>query len=104
MNYETITIKPLTGALGAEISGLDLRKPLSNQQRSELHDAFLAHCAIYVRDQDLDPDDMLRYGRYFAEPTTYPCRGHPRLSADLRIAQGAGPDRQCRRRLAFRHD
>ena len=45
MNYETITVKPLTGALGAEIAGVDLREPLSNKQRSEIHDAFLAHCA-----------------------------------------------------------
>src|SRR5260221_7183216 len=72
MSYETITVKPLTGALGAEIGGLDLRAPLSNRQRSELHDAFLAHCAIYIRDQDIGPDDMLRYARYFAEPTIYP--------------------------------
>ena len=68
MDYETITVKPLTGALGAEIAGVDLREPLSNRQRSEIHDAFLAHCAIYIRDQELGGADLLRYARYFAEP------------------------------------
>ena len=67
MTYETISVKPLTGALGAEIGGVDLRQPLSNRQRSEIHDAFLAHCAIYIRDQELGGADLLRYARYFAE-------------------------------------
>jgi taurine dioxygenase len=72
MTYETITVKPLAGALGAEIAGVDLRQPLSNQQRSEIHDAFLAHCAIYIRGQELGGADLLRYARYFAEPAYYP--------------------------------
>jgi taurine dioxygenase len=72
MGYETITVKPLAGALGAEIAGVDLSRPLSNQQRSEIHDAFLAHSAIYIRDQELGGDDLLRYARYFAEPAYYP--------------------------------
>jgi taurine dioxygenase len=72
MNYETITVNPIAGALGAEIAGIDLRRPLSNRQRSEIHDAFLAHGAIYIRDQELSGEDLLRYGRYFAEPAFYP--------------------------------
>ncbi len=72
MNYETITVRPLAGALGAEIDGVDLRQPLSNRQRSEIHDAFLEYCAIYIRGQDLGGADMLRYARYFAEPAYYP--------------------------------
>ncbi len=72
MGYETITVKPLSGALGAEIGGVDLSKPLSNQQVEEVHRAFLDHCAIYVRDQELGGGDLLRYARYFAEPAFYP--------------------------------
>jgi taurine dioxygenase len=72
MSYETITVKPLAGALGAEIAGVDLSRPLSNQQRSEIHDAFLARSAVYIRDQDLGGADLLRYARYFAEPAYYP--------------------------------
>jgi taurine dioxygenase len=72
MNYETITVRPLAGALGAEIAGVDLRQLLGNRQWSEVHQAFLDHCAIYIRDQDLGGADMLRYARYFAEPAFYP--------------------------------
>ena len=72
MNYETITVRPLAGALGAEIGGVDLREPLSNRAWSEIHHAFLDHLAIYVRDQELGPADMLRFARHFAEPADYP--------------------------------
>ena len=72
MNYETITVRPLAGALGAEIAGIDLRQELGNRARSELHHAFLAYCAIYLRDQELGGADLLRFARYFAEPAYYP--------------------------------
>ena len=72
MGYETITVKPLAGALGAEIAGVDLRQPLSNRQRAEIHDAFLAHCAVYIRGQQLGGAELLRFARYFAEPAFYP--------------------------------
>jgi taurine dioxygenase len=72
MSYETITVKPLSGALGAEIGGIDLSEPLSNQQVEEVHRAFLNHCAIYVRDQELGGEDLLRYAGYFGEPADYP--------------------------------
>ncbi len=72
MNYETISVRPLAGALGAEIAGVDLRQPLSNRQWSEIHQAFLDYSAIYIRGQELGGEDMLRYARYFAEPAFYP--------------------------------
>jgi taurine dioxygenase len=72
MNYETISVRPLAGALGAEIAGVDLREPLSNRQWSEVHQAFLDYSAIYIRGQELGGEDMLRYARYFAEPAFYP--------------------------------
>ncbi len=72
MNYETISVRPLAGALGAEIAGVDLRQPLGNRQWSEVHQAFLDYCAIYIRGQDLGGEDMLRYARNFAEPAFYP--------------------------------
>ena len=40
MAYETIAIRKLTPAIGAEVSGVDLAS-LSNQQASELHDALM---------------------------------------------------------------
>src|SRR4051812_31910133 len=40
VNYETITVTPVTAAIGAEVSGIDLGRPLGNQQFQEVHDAL----------------------------------------------------------------
>ncbi len=68
MTYETIVVKPIAGAIGAEVEGADLRRPLDNRTWSEIHRAFLEHQVIYFRDQDLDPDQRTAVGRSFGEP------------------------------------
>ena len=49
--YQILKIRPLTGALGAEISGVDLSKPLSGQAREEIKRALYDYLVIYFHDQ-----------------------------------------------------
>ncbi len=83
MQYETITVKPLTTTIGAEIDGVDLSKPLGNQTFHEIHDALLKHCVIFFRDQELDYDSQKAFGRLFGELTVHPAipspEGHPEI-------------------------
>src|SRR6266852_6113459 len=72
MAYETIDVRPLAGALGAEIAGVDLRHAAGNQTWSEIHRAFLDHLVIVFRDQALSLDDLMAIGRRFGEPSDYP--------------------------------
>src|SRR5690348_7162599 len=50
-DYRILQVKPLTGALGAELSGVDLAKPLSAAAREEIKRALYDHLVIYFRDQ-----------------------------------------------------
>jgi len=68
MNYDTLTVTPSTPHIGAEISGIDLSKPLSNRQVNEVHDAIIAHGVIFFRDQKLDFESHERFVRCFGEP------------------------------------
>lgn len=72
MPYQTIDVRRTAGALGAEILGPDLSKPLDNQTFSEIHQAFLDHQVIFFRDQDLTPEQYLAFGSRFGAPTRYP--------------------------------
>lgn len=72
MTYETIEVRPLAGALGAEIGGVDLTREQGNRTWSEIHRAFLEHLVIVFRDQDLSLDDIMTVGRRFGEPSDYP--------------------------------
>ena len=83
MSYETIAVKPSTGTIGEEVSGIDLSKPLGNQQFQEVHDALMAHQVIFFRDQTLTLDEHKAFGRLFGalmvHPNTKGPDGHPEI-------------------------
>ena len=83
MAYETIRVSPCTAAIGAEISGIDLARPLGNQQFQELHDALMAHQVLFFRDQPLTLDQHKAFGRLFGDlaihPNTPGPDGHPEI-------------------------
>jgi taurine dioxygenase len=51
MTYHTIEVRKLTPAIGAEISGVDLARPLGNQQFQEVHDALMESLVVFFRDK-----------------------------------------------------
>ena len=67
MAYETISVAPIAGALGAEIFGVDLAAPLPNPVAAEIRQALLDHQVIFFRDQQLTPEQHLAFGRRFGE-------------------------------------
>lgn len=65
-------ITPTGGALGADISGLDLRTPLAEDAQAELRNAFYAHSLLRIRGQRLSRDDLTRFSASFGEPVVHP--------------------------------
>ncbi|MGE3650242.1 MAG: TauD/TfdA dioxygenase family protein [Reyranellaceae bacterium] len=72
MGYETIEVKPLAGALGAEVGGVKLKAVKDNRTWDEINRAFLDHKVLVFRDQGLSPDDIMAVGGRFGEPSYYP--------------------------------
>ncbi|GGO46344.1 TauD/TfdA dioxygenase family protein [Streptomyces lasiicapitis] len=75
--YDTITVEPLTPVIGAEVSGLDLAKELTDDQVAEVKRAFLRHHVLVFRDQTLTGEDHKRVAGCFGElhPVTLPVEG-----------------------------
>ena len=67
MSYDVLDVKPLTLTIGAEIGGVDLTKPVSNRQAAELREAISEFQVIFFRDQVLDHESHIRFGRIFGE-------------------------------------
>ena len=65
MTYARIEVRPIAGALGAEIGGVDLSKDLDNQTFAEVHQALLDHLVIFFRNQTLTPEQHKAFGRRF---------------------------------------
>ncbi|MBO6784812.1 MAG: TauD/TfdA family dioxygenase [Alphaproteobacteria bacterium] len=69
---QTITVRPVTTALGAEIEGVDLSGPLDAETVQALRQALLDHLVIFFRDQDLTADQYLAFAHAIGEPMEYP--------------------------------
>jgi taurine dioxygenase len=82
-------IRPLSGAIGAEILGPDLSKPLGDNAVAAIRQVLLDHLVIFFRDQTMSSDDYLRFAGYFAEPIEYPfvksIPGHPKIIPVIKL-------------------
>ena len=75
---ERIEVRRSSGALGAEIFGVDLAARLDEATVAALRAALLEHIVIFFRDQRLSPQDLLAVARRFGEVVEYPfVRGLP---------------------------
>ena len=82
------SIEPLTPAIGAEIGGLDLARPLSETAQDDLRRVWLERKVLVFRDQSLTPDQQLDFARGFGEVDKYPflkgIDGHPLVAPILK--------------------
>ncbi|HEY6821972.1 MAG TPA: TauD/TfdA family dioxygenase [Burkholderiales bacterium] len=67
-----LALKRLAGALGAELSGVDLRKPLPADAVAEIRRAFLENLVIFFREQPLTPEQFMAFARSMGTPVEYP--------------------------------
>lgn len=65
--YTRFRTEPYTHNIGAVIHGLDLRQPLDDTTQAELQDALARHEVIFFRDQDLTPEQHVRFTRTFGD-------------------------------------
>jgi len=62
-----ISVVPMKAALGAEIKGVDLTRPLDDATVKAIRDAFDQNIVLVFRDQNLTEEDQLRAAGYFGK-------------------------------------
>ena len=89
--YRGFEVNLLCGAGGAEISGIDASRPLGAEVVAELRQALAEHCVIFLRDQDLTPEQQKIFARHFGPlaqtPFIKPLDGHPEMMRIVREPQ-----------------
>ena len=65
-------VRRLAGALGAEIHGIDLKEPLSEERVAQIRRAFLEHLVIFFHDQALTPAQFMAFAQRMGTPIEYP--------------------------------
>ena len=67
-----LKVEPLSSAIGAEISGIDLSANLNDRTISEIRQALLDYCVIFFRDQTIDVSTHKRLARRFGDIFIHP--------------------------------
>ncbi len=63
----SFTVRPLSRALGAEIQGLDLRRPPSPETAAALRQAWADHLILLFRGQELNHEEHVAFTRTFGD-------------------------------------
>jgi taurine dioxygenase len=71
-HYRHIEVHPISGALGAELCGVDVSRTLESDVVAEIRQALLDHLVIFLRNQELTPQSQLAFAQRFGEPMEYP--------------------------------
>jgi taurine dioxygenase len=69
---EALKIRRLAGALGAEITGVDLARDLSDGMIAAIRQALVAHQVIFFRDQELTAARQVAFGARFGPLNIHP--------------------------------
>lgn len=91
----TIQVERSGQACGARVTGLDLDKPLSDQQVTEIRALWLEHKVLAFAEQSLDDDGLERFtqlmGGFGKDPFFAPIPGRKNIAAILREADETTP-------------
>lgn len=65
-----VELRPLPGAFGVQLEGVDLHEDQPVEVRRAVRDAWLEHSLVLVRRQDLDVDEHKRFVEWFGPIST----------------------------------
>ena len=90
MSTRRIEVRPLSGALGAEIHGVDLAR-LDDEAFAEIRRAWLEHLVVFFREQEITPAQQVAFARRFGEIHYHPyMRGLDEQPEILEIVKNPG--------------
>lgn len=67
MTTHSLTVTPLTHNIGAEVSGIDLARPVESAVAKEVVDLFHQYQVLFVRGQDIDDHAHRDFAKVFGE-------------------------------------
>jgi alpha-ketoglutarate-dependent taurine dioxygenase len=70
-SYRRIEVKPIAGALGAEIAGVDLGE-VDQETFAEIHAAWLQYLVVFFRNQSITPPQQIAFAKRFGEIHHHP--------------------------------
>jgi taurine dioxygenase len=72
MRSNSLEIRPIAGAIGAEIHGVDLSEQLGDGVIADIRAALNRHCVIFFRGQEIGAEQQKSFARRFGEIFIHP--------------------------------
>ena len=86
---QEMRIAPMSGTIGAEISGIDLSQPLSKKDTDWIKSALHEHCVVFFRGQEITLEQHKRFtssfGQLFVHPNFLAASGDPHVIEIVRM-------------------
>ena len=68
-SYQHINVQPISSALGADITGVDIAAGLTDAQFAEIKRAFFENLVVMIRDQDITEEQQCAFAARFGKLT-----------------------------------
>jgi alpha-ketoglutarate-dependent taurine dioxygenase len=68
---QTISVRKLHPYLGAEVRGVDMRKPMDAATFKAVHDAWMEHLVLVFPEQHITDEQHVAFTKYFGEPEIF---------------------------------
>ena len=106
---DNVTVQPVAGRIGAEISGVDISRPLDTETVTVIQQALDTWKVVFFRNQHLDHAAQIAFGRQFGELTyahphdDAPPEAYPEIYTvdprrfEQRLGSGSKEERQARK-------
>jgi taurine dioxygenase len=91
----TIKLRRLSYPLGAEVCDIDVAAPIGESEFGEIYRAFLDHCILLFRNQDITREQHLEFSRRFGELDShdaFPSDRHPQYPELMVVTNDPAPD------------
>jgi taurine dioxygenase len=93
---QCLQVRPFDAALGAEVIGLDLARPLADAEFAQIHRAHLDHHVLAFRHQRITPQQQIEFSRRFGPLEIHVLRqfllsGHPEILIVSNIVENGQP-------------
>src|SRR5690349_7089554 len=91
----SIKLRKLSHGIGAEVCDIDVSAPLSESEFGEVYQAFLDHCILLFRGQDVTREQHIEFSRRFGEVDrhdAFPSDRHPQYPELLVVTNDPQPD------------
>lgn len=92
MNH-SVAVRSLGTSIGAEVSGMDISKPLTDEAIGWIGSVLAQHAVLVLRDQKLDAAQLGTFGRRFGTPRPHFLEGfqHPEFP-EVSLVTNVAPD------------